>query len=705
MIKTEIYSAEHIASKQQLLESAKKQLKKEFIGIDGIIDSVIKSIATWFIFPEIQERPLVVNLWGLTGVGKTALILRLSALLHYEKKIFRFDMGDSHKDAGVLKDRLKNIFKNKNKAPLMLMMDEFQYAKTKNEDGFEINNAFSRVLWDLLDSGKMEKNSNTEYDMEKFNSVKNKLANSLAEGIQVEKGIVKEKHEVFLEIMADIDEDDNPFDDAEGRHVMDEQKKLYSFLPKNFIGKMYKHFLKDFSSVIAFRKMIYGLDGYETIALLETIIENETSYKPMDCSKTVIFILGNLDDAYRMSSGMNPDINADDFHEESKKININHIKKALKKRFKPEQIARLGNNHIIYPAFSQEGFRALITLELSKVAATYLDKFGIVLKFTETFKKLIYQEGVYPTQGTRPLFSTIYQMVNTKISIILSEKLLFAQGADTILFDYENAEIKYFFLQAGKEIHLLSVAADLNLEKLRVAEKDDMQAITAVHEAGHAVVAMVATGTLPEYICSTTADADSLGFIILKNKLPYLSKEAGIKNIARFFGGLLAEKLVFGENKITSGAEQDIERATELATMMVKDYGMGQTLATIDAFGFSNRLSYLDKNLEANVEVRKLLDEGKAVAEKILLQEKQLLLQLADYLSDERIITKEVVLAKTVQFGSEHLNAVVFKEDHSKVFYRAHLKEQVQQVTLLPLSVNINSFMLNKKDLKTVDIN
>ncbi|MBC7383172.1 MAG: AAA family ATPase, partial [Bacteroidia bacterium] len=140
MIKTDIYSAEHIADKQQLLESARQQLKKEFIGIDGIIDSVIKSIATWFIFPEIQERPLVVNLWGLTGVGKTALILRLSALLHYEKKIFRFDMGDSHKDAGLLKDRLKNIFKNKNKAPFMLMMDEFQYAKTKNEDGFEINN-------------------------------------------------------------------------------------------------------------------------------------------------------------------------------------------------------------------------------------------------------------------------------------------------------------------------------------------------------------------------------------------------------------------------------------------------------------------------------------------------------------------------------------------------------------------------------------
>lgn len=705
MIKTEIYSAEHIATKQQLLENAKEQLKKEFIGIDSIIDKVIKSITTWFIFPEIQERPLVVNLWGLTGVGKTALILRLSILLNYEKKIFRFDMGDSHKDAGVLKDRLKSIFKNKNKAPFMLMMDEFQYAKTKNEDGFEINNAFSRVLWDLLDSGKMEKNSHTEYNMDKFSFLKTKLTNCLTEGIKVENGIINENQEVFLEIMSDVDEDDNPFDDAEGRHLMDDQKKLYSFLPKSFIGKMYKYFLKTYTSIIAFRKMIYSLDGYETIDLLEKILEDETSYKPIDCSKTLIFILGNLDDAYKMSSGMNPDINADGFHEESKQINITHIKKALQKRFKPEQIARLGNNHIIYPAFSQNCFEALITLELGKVAGTYLDKFGIVLKFTGPFKKLIYQEGVYPTQGTRPLFSTIYQMVNTKISIILSEKLLFAQDADTILFDYENAEIKYSFLQAEKVLHILNAEADLNLEKLRVADKDDMQAITAVHEAGHAVVAMVATGIIPEYICSTTADADSLGFVVFKNKLPYLSKEAGVKNIARFFGGLLAEKLVFGEGKITSGAEQDIERATELATMMVKDYGMGQTLATIDASGYGNRLSYLDKNHEANVEVRKLLDEGKVLAEKILMQEKLLLLQIANHLSDERIIIKAALVLQVILHGTQQLKEDIFMENHSKIFYRAHLKQQVQQVTTLPVSVNEDSFILNKKDIKTEDIN
>ena len=446
------------------------------------------------------------------------------------------------------------------------------------------------------------------------------------------------------------------------------------------------------------------MDGMETVNLVDKIIEAGTGNKSVDCSKTMIFILGNLDDAYRMSGGMNPDINADEFHEESKNINIGHIKKALKKRFKPEQIARLGNNHIIYPAFSQKSFQELINLELNKVSATYLEKFGIRPAFTEAFKKLVYQEGVYPTQGTRPLFSTIYQMVNTKISMLISEKILHAPEADGVTFDYEERKMKYSFFCGDCEVHVLEMPAQLNLEKLRAPEKDDLQAITAVHEAGHAVVAMVASGILPEYICSTTADADSGGFVIIKNKRKYLSREMAVTTIATAFGGLLAEKLVFGESKITTGAEHDIERATELAAAMVKDYGMGSNLAKIDMAGYCNRNSFLDKKHDANAEVKALLEEGKLLAEMILLQEKQLLLHLADHLCDERIIIKEDVLAKAKQYGSVKLNNVNFIEDHSKLFYREHLKQQVQHISSAQETQNGRSFFLNKKPLNSIGI-
>lgn len=599
------HTTEYIAEKQAILESAKQQLKTEFIGIDSVIDNVINSLTTWFLFPEIQERPLVINLWGMTGVGKTALILRLSALLSYEKKLFRFDMGNTVKDSGTMKDRLKTIFRHNNSKPFMLMMDEFQYARTLDEDVHEISTPFSRVLWDLLDSGKFETYGNTDEDMENFGTIKKRLALCLAEGIKVERGMVQENEAAFLEIMAGGEDDDLDYDDAESRHmIMKNDKKYYSFLPIRMVGQMFRYSAKESLSIIAFRKMIYNMDGKETVNLVEKIIEAGTCHNSVDCSKTMIFILGNLDDAYRMSGGMNPDINADEFHEESKNINIGHIKKALKKRFKPEQIARLGNNHIIYPAFSQKSFEELINLELNKVSSTYSEKFGIKTEFTDAFKKLVYQEGVYPTQGTRPLLSTIYQMVNTKISMLIFEKILHAPEADSVTFDYEQGTLKYSFFTGKCEVYVLKMPAQLNLEKLRAPEKDDLQAITAVHEAGHAVVGMVASGILPEYICSTTADADSGGFVIIKNKRKYLSREMAIKTIATALGGLLAEKLVFGESKITTGAEQDIERATELAAAMVKDYGMGSNLAKIDIAGYYNRNSFLDKKHESNAEVK-----------------------------------------------------------------------------------------------------
>jgi len=675
------YSAEAIAAKQTLLQNARQTLKKEFIGINAVIDSVIDSLTTWFLFPEIQERPLVINLWGMTGVGKTALVKRLSSLLNYDKKLFRFDMGDKKTDYRNMRDILRGLFNNNSCKPYMLMMDEFQYAKTKNEDDCEIDNPFSRVLWDLLDSGKFEAFSEGESDLNEIANLKDMLNTCIKEGVLVEKGFVVQKKEAFFEILENDYEDEFGLNDSTYYHkVVENGNTRYSFLPKNIVKTLYKFYPKKATSIIEFRNLIETLDGSETIELIEKIFEYGKCNINVDCTKTLIFIVGNLDYAYKMSSSFNPDINANDFHEASKEININHIKGALKKRFKNEQIARLGNNHIIYPAFSQRTFEQLIKLELKKITATYFDKFGISLAFTKYFCEIVYQEGVYPAQGTRPLYSTIYQMVNTKIPSLLSENILKSLGTDRLLFDFIEPNMRYTFYKDGLKIHELEIPVQLNLAKLRAPEKDDMQAITAVHETGHAIISMVATKILPEYICSTSADSDSAGFVVIKKKWNYLSKEEGIKKIAELLGGILAEKLIFGEDKITHGAEQDIERATELATKLIKDYGMGSTLACIDLPGNGNRNSFLDNKYESNIEVKLLVENAEKLAEKILLQEKQLLLHLANYLSDERIIKKEAIEEMAKEYGSQYLKATTFIEDGKHLFYRNHLKSQLQNI-------------------------
>ena len=73
--------------------------------------------------------------------------------------------------------------------------------------------------------------------------------------------------------------------------------------------------------------------------------------------KLLIFISGNLDEAFVMADEVeDSERDADIYHELSKRINIIHIKHALSKQFKPEQIARFGNNHVIYPCLDKKSY-------------------------------------------------------------------------------------------------------------------------------------------------------------------------------------------------------------------------------------------------------------------------------------------------------------------------------------------------------------
>ena len=66
-----------IKRRQRTLDKARKQLKADFVGIDGIIDQLCSYVRIWYLMPEILTRPVIVNLWGMTGVGKTDLVRRL----------------------------------------------------------------------------------------------------------------------------------------------------------------------------------------------------------------------------------------------------------------------------------------------------------------------------------------------------------------------------------------------------------------------------------------------------------------------------------------------------------------------------------------------------------------------------------------------------------------------------------------------------
>jgi ATP-dependent Zn protease len=262
--------------------------------------------------------------------------------------------------------------------------------------------------------------------------------------------------------------------------------------------------------------------------------------------------------------------------------------------------------------------------------------------------------------------------------------------------------MEFIYCNNNKEVHRHSVKIQLKLGQLRKPGKDDLQAIVAVHEAGHAVLCIAGLKIIPDCICSTTADIDSAGFIsVTNNKRKYLSKDMIIPKIAECLAGLAAEKLVFGEQYITRGSQDDLDTATALAARSVKDYGFGQLKALANVASFHTKNEWHDTEGEINREVRALLEQGWALAEEVLTKEKNLLLQLSDYLSEERVIKREQIIEMVRQYGTQAIQDVDFDNETNYQYYRAKLKEQVQSLTNHPpVSLVVSepaSFSLNKK--------
>ena len=171
--------------------------------------------------------------------------------------------------------------------------------------------------------------------------------------------------------------------------------------------------------------------------------------------------------------------------------------------------------------------------------------------------------------------------------------------------------------------------------------KDADRKITAFHEAGHA---LISSKILPKdkvskvTIIPTTKGAGGYTLSIPEDKL-YQNKDHLKKRIMVLLGGRAAEEIIFGEDHITTGAYNDLQRSTELVSAMITEYGMGESLGllTMDKLkdsGFTNQDSVF---LECKNLISELYEEVKS----ILLAEKQTLEAITALLIEKETIDHE----------------------------------------------------------------
>lgn len=136
----------------------------------------------------------------------------------------------------------------------------------------------------------------------------------------------------------------------------------------------------------------------------------------------------------------------------------------------------------------------------------------------------------------------------------------------------------------------------MGVERRSIVISEEDRKLTAYHEAGHALVAKVLPGTDPIHKVTIIPRGRALGMtqqLPIDEKHNY-AKEYLLNQIAIMMGGRVAEELVFGQ--ITTGAGNDIERATDLARKMVCEWGMSEKLGPL-TFGKREEMIFLGREI------------------------------------------------------------------------------------------------------------
>ena len=194
----------------------------------------------------------------------------------------------------------------------------------------------------------------------------------------------------------------------------------------------------------------------------------------------------------------------------------------------------------------------------------------------------------------------------------------------------------------------------MGAERRSMIISDNEKRVTAIHEAGHALLTVLLPHADPIHKVTIIPRGMALG---LTQQLPIdekhnYSREYLQDQLAILLGGRIAEEITIGS--VTTGAGNDLERATELARRMVCEWGMSDAMGPL-AFGKKEEQIFLgrqiaqhqdyseDTAVHIDQEVKKFITENYARAQEVLLEHKQKLLDLADALLVRETLDAEQV--------------------------------------------------------------
>jgi len=201
----------------------------------------------------------------------------------------------------------------------------------------------------------------------------------------------------------------------------------------------------------------------------------------------------------------------------------------------------------------------------------------------------------------------------------------------------------------------------MGAERKSMVMTEDDKKLTAYHESGHAIVALNEKASDPIHKATIIPRGRALGVVwTLPERDKYShSREYLEANISKAMGGRIAEELIFGHEKVTSGAASDIQIATKLAKDMVTRFGMSDELGPL-TYGENEDEVFLGRSItrqqhmseetakKVDAEVKKIVDAGYKRAKKILTEK----------INDMHKLAKALILYETLT-GDEIMDLIL----------------------------------------------
>ena len=207
----------------------------------------------------------------------------------------------------------------------------------------------------------------------------------------------------------------------------------------------------------------------------------------------------------------------------------------------------------------------------------------------------------------------------------------------------------------------------MGAERRSMVMTEDDKKLTAYHEGGHAIIALNEKASDPIHKATIIPRGRALGVVwTLPERDKYShTREYLLANISKAMGGRVAEEMIFGHEKVTSGASSDIQMATKLAKDMVTKYGMSNELGPL-SYGENEDEVLLGRSItrqqnmseetanKVDIEVKKIVDIGYQRAKKIITEK----------LDDLHTLAKAVIIYETL--SGEEIKDLILKNIQPK---------------------------------------